>query len=70
MPNMMTVSDVQRILQNLLAERVSIANLDLVIEILVDIGRSIKDPAGIDRTGPAQASGRSSAMACAATVTS
>jgi flagellar biosynthesis protein FlhA len=43
-PNIMTVSDVQRILQNLLAERVSIANLDLVIETLVDMGRTIKDP--------------------------
>lgn len=43
-PNVMTVSDVQRILQNLLAERVSIANLDLIVETLVDVGRSVKDP--------------------------
>lgn len=43
-PNIMTVSDVQRILQNLLAERVSIANLDLIVETLVDVGRSVKDP--------------------------
>jgi flagellar biosynthesis protein FlhA len=44
-PNVMTTSDVQRILQNLLRERVSIANLDLIVETLVDIGRSERDPA-------------------------
>ncbi|AKM07981.1 flagellar biosynthesis protein FlhA [Pelagerythrobacter marensis] len=43
-PNIMTISDVQRILQNLLAERVSIANLDLIVETLVDLGRSVKEP--------------------------
>lgn len=43
-PNVMTVSDVQRVLQNLLDERVSIANIDLILEILVDIGRSERDP--------------------------
>jgi len=43
-PNIMAVSDVQRILQNLLRERVSIANLDLVVETLVDVGRSERDP--------------------------
>lgn len=30
-------------LQNLLAERVSIANLDLIVEALVDLGRTVKD---------------------------
>lgn len=44
-PNVMTVSDIQRVLQNLLQERVSIANLDLVLETLVDIGRAERDPA-------------------------
>lgn len=44
-PNIMSVSDVQRILQNLLRERVSIANLDLIIETLVDVGRGERDPA-------------------------
>jgi flagellar biosynthesis protein FlhA len=44
-PNVMTVSDVQRILQNLLRERVSIANLDLIVETLVDVGRTERDPA-------------------------
>lgn len=43
-PNIMAISDVQRILQNLLQERVSIANLDLIVETLVDIGRVERDP--------------------------
>jgi flagellar biosynthesis protein FlhA len=42
-PNVMTVSDVQRVLQNLLAEEVSIRNVDLIVEALVDVGRSCKD---------------------------
>lgn len=42
-PNVMTVSDVQRVLQNLLQERVSIANIDLIAETLVDIGRTERD---------------------------
>lgn len=44
-PNVMTISDVQRILQNLVQERVSIANIDLIVETLVDIGRTERDPA-------------------------
>ena len=47
MPNIMAVSDVQRILQNLLAERVSIAPLDLIVETLVDVGRVERDPAAL-----------------------
>ena len=43
-PNVLTVSDVQRVLQNLLQERVSIANLDLIVETLVDIARNERDP--------------------------
>jgi flagellar biosynthesis protein FlhA len=42
-PNVMTVSDVQRVLQNLLAEEVSIRNVDLIVEALVDVGRACKD---------------------------
>lgn len=42
-PATMTVSDVQRILQNLLAEDVSIRNMDQIMEALVDLGRTIKD---------------------------
>lgn len=44
-PNVMTVSDIQRVLQALLAEDVSIRNMDLIAEALVDLGRTIKDPA-------------------------
>lgn len=43
-PAILTVSDVQRILQNLLAENVSIANPDLIVEHLVDLARFQKDP--------------------------
>lgn len=42
-PNIMIVSDVQRVLQNLLAEEVPIRNIDLIVEVLVDVGRSCKD---------------------------
>ena len=42
-PNVLTVSDVQRVLQNLLAEDVSIRNADLICEILVDIARQTRD---------------------------
>jgi flagellar biosynthesis protein FlhA len=44
-PNTLAISDVQRVLQNLVSEGVSIANLDLVVEHLVDLARSQKDPA-------------------------
>lgn len=43
-PNTLAVSDVQRVLQNLLGEGVSIANLDLIAEHLVDLARTQKDP--------------------------
>jgi flagellar biosynthesis protein FlhA len=42
-PTIMAVSDIHRILQNLLAEDVSIRNIDLITEILVDVGRLSKD---------------------------
>jgi flagellar biosynthesis protein FlhA len=44
-PAIMTVSDVQRVLQNLLSEDVSIRHMDLIAEALVDLGRTVKDPA-------------------------
>ncbi len=44
-PAIMTVSDVQRVLQNLLSEDVSIKNIDLIAETLVDAGRGTKDSA-------------------------
>jgi flagellar biosynthesis protein FlhA len=46
-PTIMSMSDVQRVLQNLLAEEVSIRNLDLIAETLVDCGRHTKDHADL-----------------------
>jgi len=43
-PAIMTVSDIQRVLQSLLAEEVSIRNIDLIAESLADVGRAAKDP--------------------------
>jgi flagellar biosynthesis protein FlhA len=43
-PNTLAVSDVQRVLQNLVGEGVSIANVDLIVEHLADLGRFQKDP--------------------------
>ncbi|MEO1045888.1 MAG: flagellar biosynthesis protein FlhA [Pseudomonadota bacterium] len=42
-PNIMAVADVQRVMQRLLEENVSIANTDLIAETLVDTGRQTKD---------------------------
>jgi flagellar biosynthesis protein FlhA len=42
-PGIMSISDIQRILQNLLAEEVSIRNIDFICEALVDVGRLTKD---------------------------
>jgi flagellar biosynthesis protein FlhA len=44
-PGVMTVADIQRVLQSLLAEEVSIRNIDLIAEALVDVGRHTRDPA-------------------------
>ncbi|TPW02008.1 MAG: flagellar biosynthesis protein FlhA, partial [Alphaproteobacteria bacterium] len=44
-PSLMTVSDIQRVLQNLVSEGVSIAAIDHIIEHLVDLARTEKDPA-------------------------
>ncbi len=46
-PSIMSVTDVQRILQNLLAEDVSIRNIDLIVDALVDVGRQTKDHADL-----------------------
>lgn len=43
-PNALAISDVQRVVQNLLAEGVSIANFDLILEHLLDLARTQKDP--------------------------
>ena len=42
-PQMLSVSDVQQVLQGLLDEAVSIRNVDLIVEALVDAGRHEKD---------------------------
>jgi flagellar biosynthesis protein FlhA len=43
-PTSLSISDVQRVLQNLLKEKVSIRNLDAIIETLADRVRTSKDP--------------------------
>lgn len=45
LPNTLTISDVQRVLQNLVGEGISIANIDLIVEHLADLARTQKDPA-------------------------
>jgi len=44
-PNVLAVSDVQRVIQNLLAEGVSVGTFDLILEYLLDLARTQKDPA-------------------------
>lgn len=44
-PNILGISDIQRVLQNLIAEGVSIRSIDLIIEHLADLARVQKDPA-------------------------
>ncbi len=43
-PTVLSVTDVQKILQNLLREKVSIRNLEGILETLSDSGRNSKDP--------------------------
>ncbi len=57
-PTILSVSDVQKVLQGLLREKVSIRNIEAVIETLVDAGRHSKDAATLtehvrQRLGPA-----------------
>lgn len=42
-PTIVSLSDVQKILQNLLKEKVSIRNLEVILETLADVGRNSKD---------------------------
>ena len=44
-PNVLAYSDIQQVLQNLLKEKVSIRNLEQILEVLVDKGKEIKDAA-------------------------
>jgi flagellar biosynthesis protein FlhA len=41
-PNVLTLGEVQKVLQNLLREKVSIRNLDAILEVLADAGRANK----------------------------
>ena len=43
-PNLLTLGDVQKVLQNLLSERVSIRDLTTILEALTDAARLVKDP--------------------------
>jgi flagellar biosynthesis protein FlhA len=42
-PTISSVSDVQKILQNLLKEKVSVRHLEIILETIVDVGRTSKD---------------------------
>ncbi len=44
-PTVLSVSDVQKVLQNLLREKVSIRHIDAILETLADAGRQSKDAA-------------------------
>lgn len=43
-PGVLSLSEIQKVLQNLLKEKVSIRNLEAILEVLVDTGRQQKDP--------------------------
>jgi flagellar biosynthesis protein FlhA len=43
-PNVLSLSDIQKVLQGLLREKVSIRNLEQILEVLVDAGKQSKDP--------------------------
>ena len=43
-PNVLTLGEVQKVLQNLLLERVTIRNLELILETMADFGPRTKDP--------------------------
>jgi flagellar biosynthesis protein FlhA len=43
-PSVMSYSDVQRVLQALLREQVSIRHIEAILEVLVDAGKTVKSP--------------------------
>ncbi|OUS03239.1 flagellar biosynthesis protein FlhA [Gammaproteobacteria bacterium 42_54_T18] len=43
-PNVLSITDIQKVLQALLNEKVSIRNLEMILETLVDCGKQTKDP--------------------------
>jgi flagellar biosynthesis protein FlhA len=46
-PNVLTLSEVQKVLQNLLREKVSIRSLEPILEVLADAGRANKNAEGL-----------------------
>ncbi|TQV73560.1 flagellar biosynthesis protein FlhA [Exilibacterium tricleocarpae] len=44
LPGVLSMGDVQKVLQRLLREKVSIRNLEMILEVLVDEGKQTKDP--------------------------
>jgi flagellar biosynthesis protein FlhA len=64
-PKVLSLSDVQKVLQNLLRERVSIRNMELILEVLADHGARIRDAEPLtervrERIGPAICQGLAS----------
>lgn len=43
-PNILSLGEVQKVLQNLLREKVSVRHLDAILEVLADAGRASKSP--------------------------
>nr|WP_211254886.1 flagellar biosynthesis protein FlhA [Nevskia soli] len=43
-PNVLTFGEIQRVLQNLLRERIPIRNMEFITEVLLDHGRQSRDP--------------------------
>ena len=43
-PTLLSLTDVQKVLQHLLREKVSVRHLEAIVETLLDAGRSTKDP--------------------------
>jgi flagellar biosynthesis protein FlhA len=43
-PQVLSLGEIQKVLQNLLKEKVSIRNLEAILEVLADAGRQSKDP--------------------------
>jgi len=44
-PSLLSVIDIQKVLQNLLREKVGLRNVDAILETLADVGRTTKDAA-------------------------
>jgi flagellar biosynthesis protein FlhA len=57
-PKVLSLGEVQKVLQNLLRERVSVRHMELILEVLADYGARIRDPDALtervrERTGSA-----------------